>query len=340
MTLLRAYIRRRMGREPAHCKTITDYELDHLAMHIVFNADFRDYRGPLKGQRAWDESPRDICFWGIKLPNSEKPQHYPDQGTVRDSTERQKEATQPNKSPNDDNLGVTTAVTPTSEQLTRVRKRLGELCHWNSKATEAALILCRSIEAFMRTFFPPQQTDNPSFSWAIQAQHVNLDGSTEPVTKRTTVAFPIVCENGEWIIDIEKIEAVLSLWMASIEAEFERRRKRSEAEAVTKPQTTAVSEKNSRHRRKGGIVTNRHTFYRVLGEDNKDGALKRDLSWWIGERFTLQGSAVADDETSDNAASVKIASNKPKEQESTIRPDFTIGFNREAGYGESSKPER
>lgn len=344
MTLLRAYIRRRMGREPSHCKTITDYELDHLAMHIVFNADFRDYRGPLKGRRDWDEFPRDKRFWGIKLPNCEKSQLLSGKETVRNSTERQNETTQPNESPNEspnnDDPGATTAFTPTSEQLTRVRKRLGELCLWNSKATEAASTLCRSIKAFMSTFFPLQQKDATSFLWRIQAQHVSSDGSTEPMTNRTTVAFPIVCENGEWNIDLEKIEAILSLWMANIEAEFERKRRRSEAEAVTGPQTAAASGKGSHRRQKGGIAANRHTFYRVLGEDDKDGALKRDLSWWIGERFTNQGRVAVRDEKGDDAEGVKTASNKPKGHGLMMKPEFTIGFNREASYGKSSNFDR
>jgi hypothetical protein len=309
-------------------------------MHIVFNAEFRDYRGPLKGQRAWGASPRDICFWGIKLPNSEKSQLYPGKGTVRDSTERQKEVAKPNGSPESGNPGSITASTPTSEQLTRVRKRLGELCRWNSKATEAALILCRSIEAFMSTFFPPQQSDKPSFSWAIQTQHVSSDGWTESRTNRTTVVLPIFCENREWNIYLEKIEAILSLWMASIEEEFERKRKRSEAAAVASSQTAAASGKSSRWRRKGGIATNRYTFYRILGEDDQDGALKRDLSWWIGERFTIQERVAADGEMSDYAEDVKTAtSNKPNGQALMVKPDFTIGFNIEANYGKFSKPE-
>jgi hypothetical protein len=106
------------------------------------------------------------------------------------------------------------------------------------------------------------------------------------------VKIPVVRRNsdGKWEVDVAKIDAVLSLWMASIEAK------------------TAKDAKDAQQRRdarrglgKGRLATDlaqdsgdplpdwrrikvgddsRRTFGRIIG-DSLNGELKRDISWWF-----------------------------------------------------------
>lgn len=63
-----------------------------------------------------------------------------------------------------------------SQQLLKVRERLGNLCHWTSPASETALSLVQSVELFMDTFFPQAQkqanNDLEFFDWVISRQSV------------------------------------------------------------------------------------------------------------------------------------------------------------------------
>lgn len=349
MTLLRATIRRRMGREPANCEAFAEYELDYLAMRIVFNPNFRGHLGPLQGREDWDgTAPGDACFWEVKLPQSKKfgpGERYPVTRTDSIQNSSRQKGGMKSKGWTDGEKLDTTPTTATSEQLIRVRKRLGDLCRWKSKASDAALTLCRSIEHFLDIFFPPKESNGRSFSWPIEAWHGDSTDSVESETERATVVLPISCEQGEWNIDMGKVEAILSLWMASIEAESKRERKKKDKDKTqSSPQTATLSKKQSDWRRSGGASSNRHSFYRILGQDDKDGVLKRDLSWWIGGRFTIQGrprpgndsedtdDSDDSDDTEDTDDNMRALDEGAKEPGVIDIPEFTICFNRDAIY--------
>jgi hypothetical protein len=126
-------------------------------------------------------------------------------------------------------------------------------------------------------------------NWRIEATELTSTGVSERPDK---VKIPVVRRNsdGKWEVDVAKIDAVLSLWMASIEAK------------------TAKDAKDAQQRRdarrglgKGRLATDlaqdsgdplpdwrrikvgddsRRTFGRIIG-DSLNGELKRDISWWF-----------------------------------------------------------
>ncbi|KAH7305430.1 hypothetical protein B0I35DRAFT_464711 [Stachybotrys elegans] len=73
MTLLRAKVRRHLGRKPNHFRVFPGYELDHLATRITFDPTFRETMKPPSAEEHM-ENPSSDCFfgWKVKLPGSKK----------------------------------------------------------------------------------------------------------------------------------------------------------------------------------------------------------------------------------------------------------------------------
>lgn len=66
------------------------------------------------------------------------------------------------------------------------------------------------------------------------------------------------------------------------------------------------------------------TFHRIIGHDYEDGVLKRDLSWWVGDQFTIQDRDRDDKEgIDDNGPDGEVSRG---EHEKYRTADFTIGF--------------
>ncbi|KAH4338099.1 hypothetical protein HBH98_214870 [Parastagonospora nodorum] len=169
-----------------------------------------------------------------------------------------------------------------SQQLLRVRERLGDLCQWPSEALESARSLVYSVEAFMDEFFPKRLD---SFDWVIETIRL----STERHQDYVTVPIQKSPKNDKWEVDIGTVDAILSLWIASIEAQAADVQKSSdEANANKTPGQT--SHLPNWRRTKAGIDM-RYNYCRILGDDFEDGSLKRDLSWWVDELIAEQSDS-------------------------------------------------
>lgn len=336
-----------MGREPANSAAVDGYELEDLAIHIVYCPKVRDFRGPDNSNalyRAKMGSPDALARaqrtfrWKIELP--ELGNGGPT-GSPSTSSHRQMS---PNATNADDATSVAasgsvgqraypnitgTALRPqeprsgsatwndsrshvprleegyfspaSSEQLVRVRKRLGDLCQWPTKTSTYTISLCRSIEAFMEAFFPVKHnaddmhsdfnkdhSNKTMFEWKLIAR--GPEGNTD------TIAFQIHREQGtgKWKIATGKVDAVISLWVATVEAEL----KESQHGRKKAHEDRSVSSSTQQHTpsatdfdwiREGALKDSTNIrFFRVLG-DNNDGVLKRDLGWWVGDRIFLRG---------------------------------------------------
>jgi hypothetical protein len=172
---------------------------------------------------------------------------------------------------------------PTSQQLLRVRKRLGHLCEWDSKASDIALSLAQSVELFMNTF-PLQSSSKPadSLDWVIQTRPPATGAGGSAGQHRDSISISLTRPAGsrEWEVDLSAIEAVISLWMANIVDDKIKARARLKGASVGSRKTTG------RRRAKVGSAT-KYTFCRILGDNFEDGVLERDISWWVDELHLL-----------------------------------------------------
>ncbi|KAK5656787.1 hypothetical protein OQA88_4335 [Cercophora sp. LCS_1] len=159
-------------------------------------------------------------------------------------------------------------------QLVRVRERLGNLCQWKSSASEAAIMLARSIERFMHDFFP--DSSNPgnfdTFSWNTQTERKLSDTLSVDRDKKN---------KAKWLTRSGKIEAVLSLWIASLAEAGVVSKATPSAESGSDTKAGDEDERSNWRRTKAGIES-KLEFGRIVGENFEDGVLHRDISWWTG----------------------------------------------------------
>jgi hypothetical protein len=384
MALVRALIRRRLGKIPLSCRALSNYELDFLATRIVFNDDFREFDFAREGNKYLkDVEPKDRCLWKVatphpnvldkfSLPRSVNPAQTnnptrdsdvsseyiePVDGimtaqsnmlvsekavvstttTVKDASDGggpEQETKRPklplrfcrrrpsNKVEADETTGFREG---SSQQLVRVRGRLGNLCQWSNSASAAALTLAQSIEQFMTTFFQLGETD--PIKWVVEAsklshdkRHVDTDSvviSLSPVTAGSKTRY---------LVEIGKIEAVLSLWIASMEAEMIKSTEQATHQSGAPGKGPPQDELADWRRSKAGIGS-KLDYCRIIGDNYEDGVLKRDISWWVGRQIADQAHVETDDSETDGAATtparggekvkIVIGFNGPQEGEET-----------------------
>ena len=295
MALVRALIRRRLGRIPGHSLALAGYELDFLATHITFCPEFRNfhYISPENQQYIQEATPPKLSYrWRVKTPRPG--QTAPFLFRLPKEIDAALASMNPDGSDQDKTLsgvligekGVSSnsidTKTPryfeeaSSQQLLRVRKRLGDLSNWISNASSSALALARSVEHFLNSFFG----ENPAgrrfdrLEWLVEAAKPVSTTSGEAIDTFTISAKRSQSDPKQWEVDLGKIEAVLSLWMATVEAQH--------ADESELPKTAGRHPKHDWRRADSGKGM-KYKFCRILGDDFRDGILKRDISWWVDE---------------------------------------------------------
>ncbi|EWZ84241.1 hypothetical protein FOWG_12054 [Fusarium oxysporum f. sp. lycopersici MN25] len=280
MALVRAGVRRRLGRVPVNFPALSGHELDFLATQIALSPKFRNFLWYSKEKVGLLETERprsEPCQWKISAPDPGQPTPF-----LFRTPEKLMKLESPEYS------GLKDDKSPSSQQLVRVRERLGDLCTWASRSSESALSLAQSIELFMNTFFPLPTGDKEdvendqgmkSFKWLIEA--------TKPTTTKTYeehdfIQIPVEVPAGgakkNWKVDIGKIDAALSLWMATIEKE--RSHDTNQTSELVDCVNSADQSPSEWRRTKVGDDP-KYSFCRIVGDNLEDEALKRDISWWV-----------------------------------------------------------
>ena len=289
MALIRASIRRKLGRVPTYGLAFARYEIDYLATRLVYSQDFRYCRAGIDAELTHlnKQEANRVLTWRVKTAEMAK-----DTKDLAFRFQKPQDIAHQRLS----KYGIRAAPTsdPSCQQLIRIRERLGDLCEWRSMALESALSLASSVEAFMDMFFP--NTSSEASTLRVGKRIDYLDWAVEtigiPVTKQRDdfVTIPIrrADVNGEpkgrWQADIGAIEAVLSLWMATTEAQTEAAKNEAKANGAS---TSGASQRSNWRRANTGNDL-RYKFCRILGDDYEGRTLKRDLSWWVDELIASQ----------------------------------------------------
>ncbi|XPS75928.1 hypothetical protein M3J09_007992 [Ascochyta lentis] len=301
MAFVRAVIRRRLGREPSYCPAFARFEIDFLTTRMVYYGAVRNFDLASKGNISLlnRQNPRELLCWRVKTARRNSKAFFAK--TLHDLREERvlgdtfpipidesellfHETDQVVRGTNTPQTTKTFASLPideaSSQHLLQVRERLGDLCEWRSEALESARSLVYSVEAFMDSFFP--KTIN-SFDWVVET--IGLS-TVRGISRSDYVSIPVQRIKGKWNVGIGVIEAILSLWMASVEAQAADLRRTSVEEHENSTSKQKSETPNWRRRKLG--VDMRYDFRRILGDDFKDGTLKRDLSWWVSETLIEQ----------------------------------------------------
>ncbi|KAH3991902.1 hypothetical protein HBI56_206560 [Parastagonospora nodorum] len=306
MALVRALIRRRLGREPCHCHAFRRFEVDFLATRLVYSRAFREFHNGLQDQIPLldQQRPTDFLHWRVETAKASdncpylsntlqdlKSSHAArdgDQILLDRSELLSKEPGSLKQTQNSAAVGGLSVMSSieeaSSQHLLRVRERLGDLCQWPSEALESAQSLVYSVESFMDEFFPKRLD---SFDWAIETIGLSTERSRG---RQDYITVPIQKSgyDSKWQVSIGAVDAILSLWIASIEAQADAQRSTDKVDAKKTPGQTP--QLPNWRRTKAGVDL-RYNYCRILGDDFEDGSLKRDLSWWVDELIAEQSAS-------------------------------------------------
>ncbi|KAM0471352.1 hypothetical protein ACHAP7_009126 [Fusarium lateritium] len=305
MALLRAGIRRRLGRPIEHSIAFQWYEIDFLAAQIVLYGQLRTFDGKsLDIKRIPD--PKDYFSWEINTPDPQSDGDRllvplePKTATEQELVTRISSVANP-RSEQSGNITADGSIKdiPTSQQLLRVRKRLADLTEWKTRSSASAVALVRSIQFVMDTFFPEPKDRSEPLIWTLHASFPKLSGRQDSIKFSISRKKP----SNAWDLDTGLIDAAMSLWMARIDAKWSNTANR----AADQDDRQDTSENRKQH---ASSSTNdwrfgkdedtlRYRFYRIIGDNLEDGVLKRDVSWWADSLDTKEsepGQGMAEDD--------------------------------------------
>lgn len=163
----------------------------------------------------------------------------------------------------------------------------------------------------------------------------DLDRIKIPVVRRKS--------DSKWEVDIGKVDAALSLWMASIEAKKSKdakdaQERKDSQQGLAKSSTVTDLAQHSGdslpdwRRTKAGDDL-RYSFGRIIGDNLEDEVLKRDISWWVDSLVAEQSDSTQSDSTMMSGDSSNSHGSSPDENGrrwSRARSDaveLVIGFN-------------
>lgn len=168
-----------------------------------------------------------------------------------------------------------------SQETLDIRKRLQDLSTWKGPFLEPATILAKCMEEVLNS---PEIVTMPSSKktmvWTIDAEmfgKADTSSSTTPtdgpLLERSTIQLSATrtLEGSPWVVDVDALEAALSLWIESTTI----------LSTETKRSSTPTAKKSTADEHelpKDGLL--------LLGPSSP--ATRRDLTWWLSPEFVRQ----------------------------------------------------
>ncbi|RYP73985.1 hypothetical protein DL771_003296 [Monosporascus sp. 5C6A] len=261
MTVLRASIRRNLAKNPKSHPLLSGHEIDWLAMTLgdPTNAPWRN-RPECAGKcgnscRPWaDGNGWDWEIAAVEDPaNREGLKRHPD--TTGTKTAGSKESQEVKDNGNDGIVQMPDSPSQ-AQRVMKIRRSLGKLAKWHGPASAEAISLARAIEIAMDALLPNLVG---TFTWSLEVSGESIH-------------FRLKRGDKAWKAYADEIEAVLSLWLYSVDdkEQSQENRKQTEEEKENEIDDDAWL------RAKG---TSAKPGLRLLGSYEYD--LRQDLRRWI-----------------------------------------------------------
>ncbi|CEI67723.1 unnamed protein product [Fusarium venenatum] len=260
MAMIRALIRRRLGEDTQYCGALSEYELDYLAIQLVETKCCT-----LVSLEKNSKSLQQVLSWRVDITKHGKEIIYPFDfpGTVEFDVafSNHKVLSRTRETEYLENK-VGEAPDREAQKVMSVRRRLGDLCEWETKAFKPALMLVRSIEYFLDEFAPDGLSGEDTITWKIPFKSSSdKSGVVELNIIRATKAY--TGRN----INAGQVGAILSIWMANLEANNT---------------TQSKKDRDTEWQRSEAGVALGVEYCRILGRKYDNGVLQRDINWWVG----------------------------------------------------------
>lgn len=252
MTGVRAWVRRDLVLSPIDQQLTFGYELDWIATRIV--RDYERLWPDMKNDDKQSLPGKDDGFWGSDCWNWEILSGVSSDGY---------------------NLLLAIPQVSDSHSVVTVRKRLGSLSNWSGPVSDLAVSVATVIEAVMNSLCSFSEEDfqlADSMYWSVNSRAKNKNGNNHELIH---LKLKKVGQNGLWKADATEIEAVLSLWLYSVQ----RKECGFSSLQIPKGIEPLVPEEDwLRH----GDAAVRQDCLRFLGDCLPDTC--RDLIWYMGSQ--------------------------------------------------------
>ena len=255
MTGVRAWVRRDLVLSPIDQQLTLDYELDWIATRIV-----RDYERLWPDMRNDDKQSlpeQDDGFWKSDCWNWEILSGVSSDGY---------------------NLLLAIPQVSNSLSVVTVRKRLGSLSNWSGPVSDLAVSVATVIEAVMNSLCSFSEEDflsADSMYWSVNSRAKNKYGNNY---EQIHLKLNKVGHKGLWKADATEIEAVLSLWLYSVQ------RKERDCSGLRIPKGIEPLVPEQDWLRHGDAGVRLHCL-RFLGHCLPDTC--RDLIWYMGSQASV-----------------------------------------------------
>ena len=276
MTIWRAWVRRGLIAIPVSEKVLEDHEMDWLALKMA-KSDQQPGEGdfwPSVDQRPEGGGGGQLNLsehlkWKISTgdKNLAHTGFWDPDGSTGEVSQLQQDPLpgpllqpEPESQPGLSNKQAANAL--------NIRRRLGQLTNWTGKASLASISVVSSIEAVMNTLFNDKRG---GFTWSLG---VEVDEKAAEISLRIEKPSS---EQG-WKIDATSIEAALSLWVYDIRS-IESSKKSTKKGAVNDWLRDDLELKRE--------------VVQLLGPDEPEKTLQRDIKWWVGDLIYMNNDSVA-----------------------------------------------
>jgi ankyrin repeat protein len=148
------------------------------------------------------------------------------------------------------------------QQVLEQRISLGTITKWPGPAAESATTVAAAIEIVLNAVFPPNGATD--FTWRMRFSDAK------------TIDFSVKHTNGKWEANVERIEAILSLWLFAVHEEEEDRKRKLATVDRKQGSREQAAEDTTWLRNEAGV---RRQNLRLFG--HATATMRRDLGWWI-----------------------------------------------------------
>jgi hypothetical protein len=148
-----------------------------------------------------------------------------------------------------------------------IRKSLAHLAGWSGPASSEAVSLARAMECTMNALDACFPGSSKSSSWKLETSYRR---------RREAIHIPLSKEIGGWKVDASEIEAILSLWLSSVQEDeyLQDQYNLLNARIISKLQQPKSQDEWLRSE-----ATIAKRSLRLFGESTT--SLVRDLRWWV-----------------------------------------------------------
>ncbi|KAK4122032.1 hypothetical protein N657DRAFT_682498 [Parathielavia appendiculata] len=220
MTILRAWVRRNLAKNPGSQPLLSGYEIDWLAMTLGGDCRKAPWMYSDITERNWDKYDRPWAYdngwdWRVAaIADPTKVKEFEELKPPLDAagagTEKLSKSPQASDNGND---GTAQTLGPAlkdeasssrsnAHKVMMMRRSLSKVADWHGPASAEAISLARAIEIAMEGLLP---TLTGSFTWSLEV-------SDEPIYFRLERG-----QAGAWKAYSDEIDAALSLWLYSVD---------------------------------------------------------------------------------------------------------------------------